>query len=93
MMLTFHLLQFVLFFFLTNILHGVNAALIHPIFGRNILKNLRDIAIESFIYSFFVLGIGCRLVYFGHQPIQKPHDLFIVISILAVGEDYISLLQ
>lgn len=80
-------------FFLADILHGLDGAFIHPIFRGDILKDLRDVAIEGLIYCLFVLGIGSRRVYFGHQPIQKPHDLLVVVPIFAIGEDHIRLLQ
>lgn len=82
-----------LFFLLADVPHGLYGTLVHPTLRANILKNLRDVAIEGLIDCLFVLGTGRRRVDLRHQPIQEPHDLLVVIPILAVREDHIRLLQ
>lgn len=77
---------------LGEILHGHDAPLVHPSLIADILENFGNIRIKSLIDSGFVVG-GDGLVNLRHEPIEKPHDKFIIIAILLEGEDHIAFLQ
>ena len=77
---------------LGEILHGHDGPLIHPSLIADILENLRNILIKSLIDGGLVVG-GDGLVNLRHEPIEKPHDEFIIIAILLEGEDHIAFLQ
>lgn len=77
---------------LSQILHGLDGPFIHPSLVADILKDLGDILIKSLIDGGLVLRRDV-LINLCHEPIEEPHDEFIIIAILPVGEDYIAFLE
>lgn len=76
----------------SQILHGLDAPFVHPSLVADILKDLGDILVKSLIDGGLVLRRDV-LVDLCHEPIEEPHDEFIIITILPVGEYYIAFLE
>ena len=62
----------------------------HPFLIEHIFKQFGCFFIEIFIKgpSSFCCLVDCL-----HDPVQKPHNEVIILSILTVGEDHITLVQ
>lgn len=77
---------------LSEILHGLDGPFVHPTLVTDILENLGNILIKSFIDCGLVIG-GDVLVDLCHEPVEEPHDELIIIAVFPVGEHHIAFLK